>query len=142
MGYVDGLLHVSTLDRAVVMTERSAKDKTHLDALRELLSQSRISTVSYKSMVRVFSSSRGEHALRVLGFDLFVAKAMFRLLDTDDRSVVDIEEFMNCLMCVVSGNATSMHQATLHYQNKRLLLLLPAAAAAAAASPTTKTIGA
>lgn len=71
--------------------------------------------------MNVLRDAQGSKGLRSIGLDIHVAKALFKLLDTEDRDSVDVDEYLNSLRNI-AGNATSMHQATIVYQNKRMLL--------------------
>jgi hypothetical protein len=120
--YVDGLLHVSALDRAVVMGHHSMGERSKLMEMKELLQKDNYNNkISYRNLMKVLRDAQGSKGLRSIGLDVYVAKALFRLLDTEDRDSVDVDEYIDSLRNI-SGNATNMHQATIVYQNKRMLL--------------------
>mmetsp|Transcript_22520 Transcript_22520/g.43837 ORF Transcript_22520/g.43837 Transcript_22520/m.43837 type:complete len:168 (-) Transcript_22520:303-806(-) len=120
--YVDALLHFSSLDRDVVMTERNAIEKSHLRQLRNLFNSQPLDAdglIQRKDLLEVLTGD-GAHHFKALGIQLPVAKALFRLLDVEDARAVAVDEYIYGLLHL-KGNAATIHMATLMYQSKRLL---------------------
>merc|ERR1712159_167430 len=62
----------------------------------------------------------GRHRLKHMGLDFPRARALFKLLDVDDKGVVAYEEFaIGCLR--LKGGAKSIDTATLMYENKKMM---------------------
>jgi len=123
--YVDALLHFSTLDRDVVMTERNAKEKSQLRQLRQMLQDQPVNKdgkIEQRELMHVLTGD-GASLLKALGLQLQVAKALFRLLDVEDAKAIEIDEYIYGLLHL-KGNAATIHMATLMYQSKRQLFKL------------------
>lgn len=120
--YVDALLHFSSIDRDLVMTERNFQEKRSLKKLRELLHNQPgqiEGMVTEKDVMEVLSGD-GAGLLKSLGLQVSAAKALFRLLDVEDMRAVEVDEFVYGLLHL-KGNSTTIHMTTLMYQSKRLL---------------------
>lgn len=123
----DALAHVSNLDRDTTMHERNAKEKAHLQNLRELLwNKSKTldpdGKISRTRLMKILRSD-GAQMLRGLGVQLGVAKALFNMLDVDEQQVLEIDEFIYGLSSL-KGNPTTIRLTTLMHQNKKLLYRL------------------
>jgi len=120
--FVDGLTHVSSLDRDITMHERNAKEKSQLRQLRELLLCQPLTPegkIERHALIHVLKHE-GADMLKKLGLQLTVAKALFKMLDTDDQQSVEIDEFIYGLMNL-KGNSMTIQLANLMYHSKQLL---------------------
>jgi len=123
--FVDGLTHVSNLDRDVTMHERNAQEKKVLKELRELLLCQPLNEEGKIERYQLVHTLKHEGAdlLKKLGLQLSTAKALFLMLDTDDQQTVEIDEFVYGLMNL-KGNSTTIQLANLMYHSKQLLARL------------------
>jgi len=123
--YVDGLIHVSNLDRDITMHERNAQEKIQLRDLRELLLCQQVNPDGKIDRYHLMKalSQEGADMLNKLGLQLSLAKALFMMLDTEDQQSVEIDEFIFGLMNL-KGNSTTIQLANLMYHSKHLLARL------------------
>jgi len=120
--YVDGLIHYSNVEREFSMAEASGNDKRHLKHIRDLLLAAGTSkgNIRYCQLLEVLSGESCPRELRSLGLESGVAVSLFKLLDTDNKKVVEVDQFIHGLLHV-KGNAAHIHLATLLYQGRQQL---------------------
>jgi len=116
--YVDAFIYCSNLDR--MMTDKKASDKQRLKRLRDmLLDKVSDHLLGYQDMCSVLRNE-GAPILKKLGYDVTVAQAIFKLLDAEDRELVDLDEFIHSMLHL-KGNAQTIYLATVQNQCNKLL---------------------
>lgn len=118
--YCDNLIYHSNIDR--LSFDRRRDDKLQLKNLRSLLTQETVEDdgkIKRQQLMRVLKGS-GASILKQLGLELWVAQALFRLLDAEDEGAVVIDEYVYGLLNL-KGNAQNIHMSSLEHQSKRIV---------------------
>lgn len=123
--FFDGLMHRSKVDRDFALSESNAKDRRRLMHIKDLLRQesSEDGYIRFKRLLKVLSNESCSRALRDLCLDRSAAISTFRLLDADNKRLLEVDQFIYGLM-QVKGNPGNVHIASMMYQGKRVLQVL------------------
>jgi hypothetical protein len=124
---VDAVTHVSNFDRTLQVSETALQEgrviECQLKPLFEQADRNHDGRLSRDVMLSVFKKKDGAKALNDLKLDIASMKALFKLVDAEDRDSVSIDDF--CAGIVhLKGNTSSVHMAMLLFQSRRLLVRL------------------
>jgi len=116
---------ITSHDKELVIQEEMARHTSYLNQLRGLfeeLDKNGSSTISYEELeAAIDADARVTTYFKLLDLDVLEAKALFKLLDVDEKGEVGIEEFiMGCMR--LKGTARSVDLATMLYENKRAIM--------------------
>mmetsp|Transcript_136988 Transcript_136988/g.273229 ORF Transcript_136988/g.273229 Transcript_136988/m.273229 type:complete len:647 (+) Transcript_136988:121-2061(+) len=125
--YVDSVSHVSNFDRTLELSDTALQEgrliEDRLKPLFEQADRNHDGRLSRDVMLSVFKKKDGAKALNDLKLDIASMKALFKLVDAEDRDSVSIDDF--CAGIVhLKGNTSSVHMAMLLFQSRRLLVRL------------------
>jgi len=118
--YCEAIIYKSNRDRLSFDDKR--KTKLELRRLRSMMHEGPLEPdgrITKHDLMKLLKSD-GAPVLKHLGLELWVAKALFRLLDAETERAVDIDEFVYLLLHL-EGNPQNIHMASLEHQSKRIL---------------------
>jgi len=125
--YVDAVAHVSNFDRTLQLSDTASREMKLIDGrlkpLFEAADRTKIGRISRAEMIRVLGKKDAAIALGDLGLDIMSMKALFKLVDAEERGSVSIDDFCTA-MVHLKGNGPSVHIAMLLFQSRRLLVRL------------------
>lgn len=119
--YCDNLIYHSNVDRQSF--DRRRDDKVHLRELRSMILQEPLESdgkIRRQNLMKILKDDRGASILKQLGLELWVASALYRLLDAEDEGAVCVDEFVYGLLNL-KGSAQNIHMASLEHQSKRII---------------------
>merc|ERR1712232_1438703 len=112
----------TTHHQDLIMQEKKGKDEVYVEHLRSIFQQlddDGSGEVSLLEIEEMFNDEGLHHLLQALDISAFDARSMFKLLDIDGSSMVDIDEF--CTGCLkLKGEAKSFDVQCLMYESQRL----------------------
>jgi len=119
--YIGRVIHNSEHLRFIVMSEAAVRDRHRLGLLKALFNEVDLNQngkIRYAEFSDVIHSTQAEDLLQLLDLEVPAVMALFRLLEdiNDDRSSVDIHEFVNSLAGLKEGSVMQLLLSTLVFR--------------------------
>mmetsp|Transcript_108954 Transcript_108954/g.351773 ORF Transcript_108954/g.351773 Transcript_108954/m.351773 type:complete len:466 (-) Transcript_108954:4-1401(-) len=121
--FVESAVQTAKLDRDLVIQDEMARKDSYMALLRNMFTEADTDgsgTLSWEEFSSHLQDNRILAYFAALELDISEARGLFRLLDTDESNMVNIDEFvLGCFR--LKGQAKGIDMQTLMYENKKMM---------------------